>query len=151
MLWGLKYSSGEDVTANPEEAIHWFQKAAALGNVKESRAKARYERGIVCSNGKGTAKDDAEAVVWWRKAAEQNFALAQNNLGVMYDNGAAVAADRVEAYFWFNLSLAGTLPPDIHNSAQKSRDDPAAQLSQTALMELQERCRKWQEEHRAAE
>ena len=34
-------------------------------------------------NGEGVLKDDAEAVHWYRLAADQGNASAQNNLGVM--------------------------------------------------------------------
>ena len=38
----------------------------------------------VHKNGSGVAKDDAEAVKWYKKAVEQGHAGAQRNLGVMY-------------------------------------------------------------------
>jgi TPR repeat protein len=47
------------------------------------------------------AKDEVEAVKWYRKAAEQGDELAQFNLGVMYDNGQGVAKDDVEAAKWY--------------------------------------------------
>ena len=34
-----------------------------------------------------------QAVAWYRKAADQGYAIAQTNLGVMYDNGQGVAQD----------------------------------------------------------
>jgi uncharacterized protein len=37
--------------------------------------------------GQGVPQDDAQAVAWYRKAAEQGYAAAQVNLGVMYANG----------------------------------------------------------------
>jgi uncharacterized protein len=47
------------------------------------------------------AKDQVEAVKWYRKAAEQNLAKAQYNLGVCYARGDGcrdgVAEDDVEA------------------------------------------------------
>ena len=46
------------------------------------------------------AKDQVEAVKWYRKAAEQNVAVAQSNLGVCY-NGEGVAKDQVEAVKWY--------------------------------------------------
>jgi hypothetical protein len=51
-------------------------------------------------NGRGVAKDDAEAVQWYRKAAEQGYALGQNNLGVMYRDGRGVARDDALAVSW---------------------------------------------------
>ena len=39
------------------------------------------------AKGRGVLKNDATAVGWFRKAAEQGYAKAQYNLGVMYYNG----------------------------------------------------------------
>ena len=39
-------------------------------------------------NAQGVPKDEAEAVRWYRKAAEQGLAHAQNNLGSLYVYGA---------------------------------------------------------------
>ncbi len=47
-----------------------------------------------------------EAVKWWRKAAEQNYAPAQYNLGICYFKGDGVAKDYVEAYKWLLLAAA---------------------------------------------
>jgi len=46
-------------------------------------------------------QDYAEAVRWYRKAAEQGHALAQCNLGVMYDKGRGVKQDHAEAVRWY--------------------------------------------------
>jgi len=53
------------------------------------------------ANGQGVPQDSAEALKWYRKAAEQGNAAAQFNLGVMYDNGQGVPQDRAEALQWF--------------------------------------------------
>jgi len=47
------------------------------------------------------AKDDAEAVKWFRKAAEQNDARAQAALGVRYAKGQGVAKNKAEAVKWY--------------------------------------------------
>ena len=47
------------------------------------------------------AKDQVEAVKWFRKAAEQNLPKAQYNLGVDCYNGEGVAKDQVEAVKWY--------------------------------------------------
>jgi TPR repeat protein len=47
------------------------------------------------------AKNEAEAVKWFRKAAEQNYALAQGSLGLCYASGQGVAKDQVEAVKWW--------------------------------------------------
>src|SRR2546430_439433 len=70
-------------------------------------AKAQYELGRAFFSGTlGVAKDEAEAVKWFRKAAEQNVADAQFSLGVCYDNGRGVTKDEVEAEKWW-LHAAG--------------------------------------------
>ena len=48
----------------------------------------------------GVPKDDAEAVKWFRKSAEQDYAMAQYNLGVMYSVRNGVPEDDVEAMKW---------------------------------------------------
>jgi uncharacterized protein len=50
--------------------------------------------------GKGVPQDYAEAVKWYRRAAEQGHARAQHNLGAMYFNGRGVLQDCVEAEKW---------------------------------------------------
>ena len=47
-----------------------------------------------------------EAVRWYRRAAEQGQAGAQNGLGRMYENGRGVRRDRVEAVRWYRLAAA---------------------------------------------
>ena len=50
--------------------------------------------------GEGVLQDYAEAVMWYRKAAKQGYANAQNHLGWMYRNGRGVEQD-LEAVKWF--------------------------------------------------
>jgi S1-C subfamily serine protease len=56
---------------------------------------------MMYDNGRGVPKDSAEAVKWYRKAAEQGFAPAQVDLGAMYHNGDGVLKDSAEAVKWF--------------------------------------------------
>src|SRR4029453_245295 len=65
-------------------------------------AKARYELGRVFFSGTlGVAKDEAEAVKGFRKAAEQSVADAQFSGGVCYAIGRGVTKDDAEAVKWF--------------------------------------------------
>ena len=52
------------------------------------------------------AQDFAELLKWYRLAADQNNAFAQNSLGLMYEKGEGVPQDIVRAHMWFNLSGA---------------------------------------------
>eukprot|EP00747_Dinoflagellata_sp_TGD_P073018 gnl/TRDRNA2_/TRDRNA2_157720_c0_seq2.p1 gnl/TRDRNA2_/TRDRNA2_157720_c0~~gnl/TRDRNA2_/TRDRNA2_157720_c0_seq2.p1 ORF type:complete len:255 (+),score=46.43 gnl/TRDRNA2_/TRDRNA2_157720_c0_seq2:193-957(+) len=51
-------------------------------------------------NGQGIEQNDAEAVRWYRKAAEQGHARAQFNVGVMYHNGKGVEKDDSATAYW---------------------------------------------------
>ena len=56
--------------------------------------------------GNGVLQDDAEAVKWYRLAAEQGNAAGQNNLGVLYVQGQGVLQDYVKAHMWGNIAAA---------------------------------------------
>ena len=57
--------------------------------------------GVCYANGEGVKQDFAEAVKWFRKAAEQGLAPAQFRLGCLYDDGKGVEKDRQEAIKWW--------------------------------------------------
>jgi hypothetical protein len=62
------------------------------------------------ATGRGVAQDEAEAVGWYRKAADQGNAVAQNNLGLMLDNGRGVVEDEAEAVGWYRKAAEQGLP-----------------------------------------
>ncbi|WP_304666925.1 tetratricopeptide repeat protein, partial [Neisseria bergeri] len=51
--------------------------------------------------GQGVRQDYAQAVQWYRKAAEQGYAGAQVNLGLMYEQGQGVRQDYAQAVQWY--------------------------------------------------
>jgi hypothetical protein len=51
-------------------------------------------------------QDYAEAVKWYRKAADQGDANAQANLGAMYFKGEGVPQNDIEVYKWLTLAAA---------------------------------------------
>jgi len=93
---GFKYSVGDGVTPNFDEALKWYRKAAEQG-----LAEAQNNLGVKYYNGQGVTQDYAEAVKWYRKAAEQGYATAQHNLGAMYAKGEGVTRDYTEAVKWY--------------------------------------------------
>ena len=60
--------------------------------------------GYCYNNGKGVAKDSAEAFKWFSKAAEKNSAWSMNELGRCYGYDWGVAADRDKAISWYRKS-----------------------------------------------
>ena len=103
--------------------------------------------------------DDHQAVYWYRKAAEQGFAVAQTNLGIMYVLGQGVEANEIEAMKWFSNAATGGANRALVNQAilymqgaQIPRDYAAAQklLSQALASGVEEaapllkRCQEYQ-------
>jgi hypothetical protein len=54
--------------------------------------------------GRGLARDNAEAVRLYRVAAGQGLGIAQYNLGFMFEHGKSVAKDHVEAARLYHLA-----------------------------------------------
>ena len=57
--------------------------------------------GWIYESGTGVEKDEAKAVQWYRKAADQGNADAQDHLGWMYVSGTGVTQDEAEAANWY--------------------------------------------------
>ena len=89
--------AGADLT--PEAEFAACQPKAAAGNVK-----AQNELGWRYNSGNGTAKDQATAVIWFRKAADKGYPNAQRNLGLAYLFGEGVAEDQATAVKWLTLA-----------------------------------------------
>ncbi len=71
--------------------------------------------GSCTHNGQGVPQDYAEAVKWYRLAAEQGDAGAQYNLGDMYANGQGVPQDYAEAVKWYRLPPSRAMPHAQYN------------------------------------
>ena len=63
-----------------------------------------YGLGSAYMSGRGTDKDEMEAIRWYLMAAESGYAKAQNTLGVCYKNGTGVEKDLGEAVKWYRLA-----------------------------------------------
>ena len=86
----------------------------------------------------GVALDDAEAVRWYRLAAEQDHAGAQNNLALKYLAGDGVDQDLLLSYMWSNISLAMG-----REEAQENLDTVAEQLSADQIADAENQALEW--------
>jgi TPR repeat protein len=66
-------------SANLEEVFDLYARSAELGN-----AIAQYNLAMMYSNGESVYVDYQQAVYWFKKSAQQEFAPAQYRLGEMY-------------------------------------------------------------------
>ena len=114
-------ASANDGRRHPEhrniDGFPWKPKCTAQYNLG-----LLYDRGyggllddfVAVDNGKGLEQGDAasnrgqrvprayaEAVHWYRRAAEQGHVYAQSNLGIMYAEGRGVPRDYAEAVRWY--------------------------------------------------
>jgi formylglycine-generating enzyme required for sulfatase activity len=103
-----------------------LQRTVDLANAGD--ADAQYSLGVLYGRGVWkhfeVPEDDAEAVKWFRLAAEQGHANAQFDLGKLYLHGFDVTQDYVEAYVWFSVAAAGG-----HADAVDLRDLAHSQLN----------------------
>ena len=81
------------------ETFEQAKKAADQGD-----AVAQYKLGLRYVDGRGVAKDAAEAAKWFRKAADQGNAEGQFELGYLYEIGKGVAKSEAEAAKWYQKS-----------------------------------------------
>jgi TPR repeat protein len=89
-------------------------------------------------NGHSVPQDYAEAMRWYRKAAEQGDDNGQYRLGLMYGVGQGVPQDDVLAHMWFNLAAAQGL-----EKAEGFRDEIVESMTSEQVAEAQRLAREW--------
>jgi hypothetical protein len=115
-FWGIC-----GVPRNQETAFKYFKAAAEQGqSIAELMLADIYDEGT------GTAKDDAQAAAWYRKAAERGIAVAQNNLGYFYSR-----SNFDEAKRWFAQAADNGDPAARYNLrylSDSDSDNPPQQI-----------------------
>ena len=79
----------------------------ALAKQVDSDSEVQFNEGVKYMTGDGVPQDNAKAVAWYQKAADQDHALAQGQLGVMYAHGLGVQQDNVKAVAWYRKAAEG--------------------------------------------
>lgn len=165
-----------DIEHAYQQAKQWYEKAqkhapdeATLGlapvekvldllaKAKQNDAEAQFKLASAFDRGKVSAANQSFfisqktdiAIGLYHKAAEQEQAIAQNNLGVIYEEGDGVEPDMHKAITWYKRSanngyalgqynlallyLAGSIPENDPSLAEKSSDAVAIHwLNQSA-------------------
>jgi TPR repeat protein len=96
--------------------------------------EAQANLGVKYTFGFGVERNYAEAIKWYRMAADSGHPAAQLNLGLMYANGQGTTRDLVEAYKW--CLLAAERDP---STSVAGRDTLVRKLSREELEEAQRR------------
>ena len=119
LMVGVMYAEGRGVPQDYVQGHMWIALAVAgspPGKAREKAVKyrdlfatemspaqiaeAQHNLGSRYAEGRGVPRDDATAVQWYRKAAEQGHANAQYNLGFRYAKGRGVPQDYAKAVRW---------------------------------------------------
>jgi TPR repeat protein len=109
---GIALAQSSAQPSAKQRAIADLKEMAAAGD-----AKSQVQLGLVYLTGDGVAKNDAEAVKWLRKAAEQDNPAGERYLAEMYFKGRGVTADNAEAAKWLRLAAEQGDPQSEHNLA----------------------------------
>jgi TPR repeat protein/nucleoid-associated protein YgaU len=94
--------TGAVLLAAPAPAQTTTEFQATVSRATAGNVEAQYELGnAYSSGGAGVAQDHAEALKWYRRAADKGFAPALFNLGVAYEQGLGVTADDMQAFRYY--------------------------------------------------
>ena len=75
-------------------------------------------------------QNNAEALKWYRLAADQGDELAQYNLGMRHYRGIGVKRDSVEAYQWLSLAAAKGMRDAIQDLSELKRGMTRDQIAE---------------------
>src|SRR6266496_825050 len=101
LLFALLVTASFHIRAQESEADRTlFKEIKAKAEKGDSESQLRLGAAFFFGH-LGVEEDQAQAVKWYRKAADQRYAVAQYNLGVCYSRGEGVARDEAEAVKWY--------------------------------------------------
>ena len=94
-LLGKRYlpeTGDPDLSSDPNVAAYWLERAA-----KQNHPQAQFVYGGLHSLGVGVPQDEATLIDWWRRSADNGFAVAEYELGYLYFQGWAFRKTRPKA------------------------------------------------------
>lgn len=98
---GVIYDNGlENVPVNPSKSSEYYEKASQAG-----LASSQNNLGFKYFEGDGVKKNNALAVYWLTRAAEQGEPFAYGSLGEIYFKGGAFPRNDLETFKWLKLAV----------------------------------------------
>ncbi len=126
------------------EAIYALvEKAAKMGNPRAqfSLGLMNYRIGDLSFDAASGNLD--EALVWYRRAAEQGDVDSEIVLALAYAKGIGVAQSEVEAYKWYDLAASLAKYSDVKDDVIKRRDELARAMTPVQIDEAKKLSAEW--------
>ena len=120
-----------------QQALSTFMTLAERGH-----AGAEFMLGAMYFYGKGVARNDALAAIWFHKAAIKGNASAQLAFGSLHIRGLGVRQDLVKAYLWLTVSADHGIP-GLQQQALALRDEAARLMRPAEVARAQQRAADW--------
>jgi localization factor PodJL len=114
-------------------ALGWYERAAALGNVK-----AMHNAAVLAAGGGADKPDYPRAFKWFSLGAAHGLKDSQFNLAVLLERGLGTKANAKEALFWYSIAAKQN-----DADADKRAATLAKTLSASVLEETGKRLRLW--------
>lgn len=116
-LCGLFLSAFPLVAQDSDEGDRQIDAEALRQLAGRGKADAQFELGWRLLQGAGVKKNEAEAISWLQKAAEQFHPAAMNAMGLLSEDGLGVPKDQKKAFDWFQKSAKYGFPMAQQNLA----------------------------------
>jgi uncharacterized protein len=132
------------VNSGGKEVIYALvEKAAKMGN-----ARAQFSLGLMNYRIGDLSFDTAsgnldEALLWYRRAAEQGDVDSEIVLGLAYAKGIGVEQNEVEAFKWYDIAAALAKYVDVKNDVIKRRDELARAMTPAQIEEAKTLSAEW--------
>jgi TPR repeat protein len=126
-----------------DDALKTIQKRAEEGYIEAEFLFGRFHQ--TGNSDYGVRQDPAEAIKWYRRAAEQGHLQATNDLAVMYREGRGVPQNYVESHKWLNLAASQIFSDELPEAKEytDARDAVAKLMTTTQLAEAQQLATEW--------
>jgi TPR repeat protein len=123
------YLFGIGLSRDPVNALRWYVRSAARGNVHSI-----YSVAVMAEKGLGTSRNVQLARAMYRRAAESGFTPAMIRVSEDYARGSGGKRDLIEAYAWLQVALQSGLPEELQIAALASMEEFEARLVHGAIV-----------------
>ena len=102
---------------------------------------------LMYRDGRGVTRNAAQAISWFRKAADRGEADAQIELGILLSPGHGKSTDIVEAHTWLNLAASRWKDEAKRLQAGRLRDELEKAMTDDQRAQAYRRATEWQDAH----